>query len=68
MCVLVTRYGNGETKSRAVLHDQILCETNENTTETYEKLRRAYGEHVQSRTQDFRWHKTFLDGRESVED
>ena len=38
---------------------------NENATETYEKLRRAY---VRARTQVFRWHKAFLDGRESVED
>ena len=41
---------------------------NENATETYEKLRRAYGEHALSRTRVFRWHKPFLDGRESVED
>ena len=41
---------------------------NENATETYEKLRRAYGEHALSRTQVFRWHKAFLDGRKSVED
>ena len=40
----------------------------ENATETYEKLRRAYGEHAVSWTQVFRWHKAFLDGRESVED
>ena len=40
---------------------------NENTTETYEKLKRAYGEHVLSTAQIFRWHKAFLDGRESVE-
>ena len=42
---------------------------NENATETYEKLRRAYdGEHAVSRTQVFKWHKAFLDGHESVED
>jgi len=41
---------------------------NENATETYEKLKRAYGEHALSRAQVFRWHKKFLDGRESVED
>jgi len=40
----------------------------ENATETYEKLRKAYGEHARSKTQVFRWHKAFLDGRESVED
>ena len=41
---------------------------NENATETCEKLRRAYGEHALSRTWVFRWHKTFLDDRECVED
>jgi hypothetical protein len=41
---------------------------NGNATDTYEKLRRVYGEHAVSRTQVFRFHKTFLDGRESVED
>ena len=41
---------------------------NENATETYEKLRRAYGEKALSRTQVFRWYKAFLDGRESVEE
>jgi len=40
----------------------------ENATETYEKLRMAYGEHALSRTQVFRWHKAFLDDHESVED
>jgi len=33
-----------------------------------EKLRRAYGEHAQSRTRVFRWHKAFLNDRVSVED
>jgi len=27
----------------------------------------AYGEHAVSRTQVFRWHKVFLDGRENAE-
>jgi len=40
----------------------------ENATETYTKLKRAYGEHALSRAQVFRWHKAFLDGCESVED
>jgi len=39
----------------------------ENATETYEKLKWDYGEHAVSRTQVFRWHKAFLDGRKSVE-
>jgi len=37
-------------------------------TVTYEKLQRAYGEHSLSRAQVFRWHKSFLEGREQVED
>jgi len=41
---------------------------NENATENYEGLKRVYGEHAVSRTRVFRWHKAFLDGRESVED
>jgi hypothetical protein len=41
---------------------------NENTTETYKKLKRAYGEHALSRTQVFRYLKAFFDGRESVDD
>ena len=35
---------------------------------SYEKLQRAYGEHSLSRAQMFRWHKSFLEGREQVED
>ena len=34
---------------------------------TYEKLQRAYGEHSQSTAQVFRWHKSFLEGQEQVE-
>jgi len=41
---------------------------NEIATETYEKLEMAYGEHTVSRTQVFRWHETFVDGRECGED
>jgi len=40
----------------------------ESATVTYEKLKRAYGEHSLSRAQVFRWHKSFLEGREQVED
>ena len=38
------------------------------TTVTYEKLQRAYGEHSLYRAQVFRWHKSFLEGQEQVED
>ena len=40
----------------------------ETATLTYENLQRAYGEHSLSRAQVFRWHKSFLEGREQVED
>ena len=40
----------------------------ESATETYEELQRAYGEHSLSRAQVFKWHKSFLEGREQVED
>src|SRR5215469_12214546 len=40
----------------------------ESATETYEKLQRAYGEHSLSRAKVFRWHKSFLEVREQVED
>ena len=35
---------------------------------TFEKLKQAYGELSLSRAQVFRWHKSFLEGREHVED
>jgi len=40
----------------------------ESATVTYEKIQRIYGEHSLSRAQVFRWHKSFLEGREQVED
>jgi hypothetical protein len=40
----------------------------ESATVAYEKLQRAYGEHSLSKAQVFRWHKSFLEGREQVED
>ena len=39
----------------------------ESVTVTYEKLQRAYGEHSLSRAEVFRWQKSFLEGREKVE-
>jgi hypothetical protein len=41
---------------------------NENTTETYEKLKQAYGEHAVLRAPVFRWLKEFLNGCKRVED
>ena len=40
----------------------------ESATVTYKTLQGAYGEHSLSRAQVFGWHKSFLEGREQVED
>jgi len=34
--------------------------------ETFNKLKQAYGEHVLSRSQVFKWYKAFSEGRESI--
>jgi len=36
-------------------------------SETFQLLRRAYGDAVLSSTQVLRWHKAFKNGRESIE-
>ena len=36
--------------------------------ETFNKLKQAYGEHVLSRSQVFKWCKAFSEGRESIKD
>ena len=40
----------------------------ESANVTYEKLQRSYGEHSPSKAQVFRWHKSFLEGREQLKD
>jgi hypothetical protein len=40
----------------------------ESATLTCEKVQGAFGEHSLSRAQVFRWHKSFLEGREQVKD
>jgi len=37
-------------------------------TETFNKLKQAYGEHALSRSQVFKWYKAFSEGRESIKD
>jgi len=41
VCVLVTRYENGETKSRAALRDQILCETEWKRNRNLRKIKKG---------------------------
>jgi len=40
----------------------------ESATVTYEKLQSNYGEYYLSSAQEFKWHKSSLEGREQVED
>jgi len=40
----------------------------ETGTETFNKLKEAYGEHALLRSQVFKWFKAFSEGRESIED
>ena len=68
VCVIVTRYENGEKNLEQRCSIKFCVKFNENRTETYEKLKQAYREHAVSRAQVFRWHKAFLDGREGVEE
>jgi len=40
----------------------------ETAIETFNKLKQAYGEHVLSRSQVFKWYKALSEGRESIKD
>jgi len=47
---------------------KVCVKLGESATVTYEKLQKDYGENSLSRAQVFRWHKSFLEGREQVEE
>ena len=59
MNAVVTCYENGETKSLAALRGQFCIKLKENATETYEKLKWAYGEHAVSRAYVFGCNNAF---------
>jgi hypothetical protein len=40
----------------------------DSATDTYEKIQKAFGNDSLSRAQVFRWHKDFVNGRETVKD
>jgi len=40
----------------------------ETGTETFNKLKLAYGKHALTRSQVFKWYKAFSEGRESIKD
>jgi len=61
------RYENGLTKFEQSFAIKFCVKLGESATVTYEWLQRAYGKHSLSRPQVFRWHKSFLENREQVE-
>ena len=62
------RYENGPAKVWQRCAIKFCLKLGESATVTYEKLQRAYGEHSLSRAQVIKWHKSFLESREQVED
>ena len=67
-CVCEVRYENGPAKVGAKLCHQILCKAWRIRYCDLWKVTKGYGEHSLSRAQVFRWHKSFLEGREQVEE
>ena len=68
-CVCKERYRNGPAKVWAKFcHHFFFVKFSEPAYVTYKKLQRDYGKHSLSREQVFRWQKSFLEGREQVED
>jgi len=60
---------NGSTEHRtAVCHLFICVKLGDSATITNGKLQQAFGDDTMSRTQAFRWHKVFSEGRIFVED
>lgn len=47
---------------------KFLVKSEKTATETYEMLKKVYGDDCLSRAMVFRWHKQFSEGRETVED
>ena len=62
------RYENGTTNFEQRCACKFGVKLGESATVTCEKLQRAYEEHSLSRAQVFRRDKSFLEGREQVED
>jgi len=62
------RYENGPANFEQRCPIKFCVKLGESAAVTYKRLQRAYGEHSPSRAQVFRWNKSFLEGREQVED
>ena len=62
----VTKMNRQKFEQRCVI--KFCVKLGESSTVTYGNLQRVYGEHSLSRAQVFRWYKSFLEGREQVDD
>jgi len=65
---LCVSHGKGRAQFRALVCNNVLCQTWETGIETFNELKQPYGEHALSRSQVFKWFKAFSEGRESIED
>jgi hypothetical protein len=57
-----------DTKIELRTNIKFLAKLKKTSTETYQLLREVYGEDTLSRPCVFEWHRTFLGGRQDVED
>ena len=62
MCV--TEIGERNFEQRCAI--KFCVKLGETGIETFDKLKQAYGEHVLSSSQIFKWVKAFSEGRESI--
>jgi len=66
VCVCVTETEERNFEQRCAIKFCVrLVETG---TETFNKLKQAYGEHALSKSQVFKWYKAFSEGRKSIKD
>ena len=66
--VFEPRHEDGSTEHRAAVCHPFCIKLGDGATTTHEKLPQAFGDDAMSRTQAFRWHKMFSEGRTIVED
>jgi hypothetical protein len=64
-CYSVATMENNNLEQRYAI--KFCVELGEGVTDTYEKVWKAFGNYSVPRTQVFRWHKDFVNGRETVE-
>jgi hypothetical protein len=61
-------HGNESTEHRAAVCHLFYVKLGNNVTTIRGKIQQAFGDDALTKTQDFRWHKTFSEGRTFFED